>query len=203
MTERSWTPSDQSAFSSGRMTPRFCAVAVDAKDVAELARVDELLELLDAGVVEEEMSGHQHEIAVGGYAPRARRSRLQSSRAASRRARAFRPRAPAARGRRAWGRASPRPPRRARRPRAARRNRSSPAPAGSVGAFARALRRPRRRSTRARRGRRSSARGWGPSSRGPTHRDSQSFQTLSERRPVSPVAFRKSTTSWARSTTSS
>ena len=33
--------------------------------------------------------------------------------------------------------------------------------------------------------------------------DSQSFQTLSERRPVSPVAFRKSTTSWARSTTSS
>ena len=36
------------------------AVAVDAEDVAEVARVDELLELADAGVVEEQVAGHQH-----------------------------------------------------------------------------------------------------------------------------------------------
>ena len=42
------------------------AVAVDAEHVAELARVDELLQLADARVVEEQVAGHQHEVALGG-----------------------------------------------------------------------------------------------------------------------------------------
>ena len=37
------------------------AVAVDAEHLAELARVDQLLELLHARVVEQEMARHEHE----------------------------------------------------------------------------------------------------------------------------------------------
>ena len=39
-------------------------VRVDAEHLAELARVDELLQLSDAGVVEEQVAGHQHEVAL-------------------------------------------------------------------------------------------------------------------------------------------
>ena len=42
------------------------AVAVDAGDVAELAAVDELLHLLQPGVVEEQVSRHQDEPAGAG-----------------------------------------------------------------------------------------------------------------------------------------
>ena len=42
------------------------AVAVDAEHVAELARVDELLQLADARVVEQQVAGHQHEVALLG-----------------------------------------------------------------------------------------------------------------------------------------
>ena len=64
ITERSWTPSDQSAFSFERITPEVLAVAVDAGHLAELARVDELLHLAEARVVEEQVPGHQHEAAL-------------------------------------------------------------------------------------------------------------------------------------------
>src|SRR5579871_4929955 len=40
------------------------ALAVDAQDVAELAGVDQLLQLQDGGVVEEEVAGHQHAVAL-------------------------------------------------------------------------------------------------------------------------------------------
>ena len=42
------------------------AVAVDAEHLAERARVDELLQLLHAGVVEEQVAGHEHEVALLG-----------------------------------------------------------------------------------------------------------------------------------------
>ena len=38
-------------------------VAIDAEHVAELSRVDELLQLLHAWVVEQQMSGHEHQSA--------------------------------------------------------------------------------------------------------------------------------------------
>ena len=41
------------------------AVAVDAEHLAELAGVDQLLQLPDAGVVEQQMARHQHEVALG------------------------------------------------------------------------------------------------------------------------------------------
>src|SRR4051812_3454739 len=37
-------------------------VPVDAEHLAQLAAVDELLQLLDAGVVEQQVTGHQHEV---------------------------------------------------------------------------------------------------------------------------------------------
>src|SRR5690242_36924 len=43
--------------------PEVLAVAVDDEHVAELARVDELLQLLHRGVVEEQVARHQHEAA--------------------------------------------------------------------------------------------------------------------------------------------
>ena len=42
------------------------AVAVDAGDLAERAGVDELLHLAEAGVVEEQVARHQHEVALLG-----------------------------------------------------------------------------------------------------------------------------------------
>ena len=42
------------------------AVAVDAEDVAELAGVDELLQLAHAGVVEQQVARHQHEASLLG-----------------------------------------------------------------------------------------------------------------------------------------
>ncbi len=42
------------------------AVAVHAEHLAELARVDQLLQLLDAGVVEEQVAGHQHPVDLVG-----------------------------------------------------------------------------------------------------------------------------------------
>ena len=42
------------------------AVAVDARDLAELATVHELLHLAQPGVVEEEVTGHQHEATLLG-----------------------------------------------------------------------------------------------------------------------------------------
>ena len=68
------------------------AVAVDVEDVAELARVDELLELRDARVVEEQVAGHQRRgPAPARRARRAPRPRPPSAPSASRRRRAFRP----------------------------------------------------------------------------------------------------------------
>ncbi len=42
------------------------AVPVDAEHVPELARVDELLQLADAGVIEEQVSRQEHELALLG-----------------------------------------------------------------------------------------------------------------------------------------
>src|SRR5262245_14026454 len=50
----------------GAHDPQVLAVAVDAQHLAELAAVDQLLQLQDSGVVEQEVAGHQHEVAVGG-----------------------------------------------------------------------------------------------------------------------------------------
>ena len=44
------------------------AIAVDAEDVAEVARVDHVLHLLHAGVVEQQVAGHQDELALRGEA---------------------------------------------------------------------------------------------------------------------------------------
>ena len=46
--------------------PEVLPVAVDAEHVAELAGVDELLQLLHAGVVEQQMARHEHELALLG-----------------------------------------------------------------------------------------------------------------------------------------
>ena len=46
--------------------PEVLAVAVDAEHVAELAGVDELLQLQHAGVVEEQVPGHQRQVALLG-----------------------------------------------------------------------------------------------------------------------------------------
>ena len=43
-------------------------VAVDAEHVADLARVDQLLQLQHGRVVEQEMAGHEHEVALLGDA---------------------------------------------------------------------------------------------------------------------------------------
>ena len=92
--------------------PEVLAVAVDAEHLAEVARVDELLQLADAGVVEQQMARHQHLPAGSPRARRARPSRRRASRAASRRRRACPPRAPAWRARSASAPASrSRPPR--------------------------------------------------------------------------------------------
>ena len=48
--------------------PEVLPVRVDAEHVAELARVDELLQLAHARVVEEQVAGHQDEVALGGEA---------------------------------------------------------------------------------------------------------------------------------------
>ena len=73
------------------------AVGVDVVDVAELARVGDLLELAHARVVLEQVADHQH--AAGSRAPRDRRARRRrpTARAASRRSSACRPRARARR----------------------------------------------------------------------------------------------------------
>jgi hypothetical protein len=42
------------------------AVAVDAQDLPELASDDELLQHRDRGVVEQQVRGHQHEVALDG-----------------------------------------------------------------------------------------------------------------------------------------
>ncbi len=47
-----------------RITPEVLPVAVDAEDVAERASVDELPELLHARVVEQQVAGHEHELAL-------------------------------------------------------------------------------------------------------------------------------------------
>ncbi len=41
-------------------------VAVDVEHLAELTVIDELLELADARVVQEQMAGHEHELALRG-----------------------------------------------------------------------------------------------------------------------------------------
>src|SRR5260370_20395094 len=46
------------------------AVAVDAEHLAELAGVDQLLQLAHAWVVEEEVPGHQDEVTLGGECAR-------------------------------------------------------------------------------------------------------------------------------------
>ena len=68
-TETSCAPRLQSAFSSSRSLPRFRRLRVDVVDVAELARVDDLLQLAHARVVLEQVADHQH-------ARRPRRGRL-------------------------------------------------------------------------------------------------------------------------------
>ena len=66
MTERSWTPSDHSAFSCLPDDAEVLPVPVDHQDLAERALVDELLELLNAGVIEEQVAGHEDEVALLG-----------------------------------------------------------------------------------------------------------------------------------------
>ena len=46
--------------------PEVLAVPVDAEHVAELAGGDHLLQPLDSRVVEEQVSGHQHEVVIVG-----------------------------------------------------------------------------------------------------------------------------------------
>ena len=48
--------------------PEVLPVAVDAEHVAERAGVDELFQLLDAGVVEQQVARHADEVALGGEA---------------------------------------------------------------------------------------------------------------------------------------
>ena len=86
--------------------PEVLAVAVDAQHVAELAGVDEPLQLLDAGVVEQQVPGHQHEVPRLGELDELLPSPRRASPAASRRTRACRPRAPAWRARSASAPAS-------------------------------------------------------------------------------------------------
>ena len=112
MTERSWTPSDQSAFSFERITPRFCGCR-RRRHVPEITRIDELLHLLQSRVIQQKVARAS---ARGRSAVRERRAPpfpRHASRAASRRRRACLPRAPASPGRSASARASrskPRPP---------------------------------------------------------------------------------------------
>ena len=111
------------------------AVAVDVVHVAELARVDQLLQPHEAGVVLEQVADHQRAAAARAARPRPARRRPPTGPAASRRRRACPPRAPAARAPRGSARASRSRPRPARgRPAARRVERWSRAPRGSDGA---------------------------------------------------------------------
>ncbi len=139
-------------------------VAVDAEHVAELARVDQLLQLQDTRGGRAAGARASARGPAPRRARRARPSRRRASPAASRRRRACRPRAPASRARSASAPASRRRSRRASRRRAGRRTPPSPARPGSARPAARAAPRRGRRPRRARRARRSCARGSGPSS---------------------------------------
>ena len=166
MTERSCTPSDQSAFSSLADLAEVLAVAVDAEHVAELARVDQLLQLLHARVVEQEVAGHEHARATRRerdellHLRGAHRGRLLDERVLARLERALRERVMRRHGCRDDDAVD------AIRLRAARRSRSTSSRQGSARRTARAATRRDRRARRARRARRSCARGSGPSSRG-------------------------------------
>ena len=175
--------------------PEVLPVRVDAEHVAELARVDELLQLAHARVVEQEVAGHQDEVALGGErdelvhlgALHRRRlldedvlaglERLLGERVVGRHRRRDHDRVELGVGQQ-LGEVGRRPAR-----------------ADSARRTPRAAPRRGRRATRGRRGCRSCARGSGPSSRARPGRPraAHSFQTLSLRRPFSPVALRKST----------
>ena len=62
----SCAPSDQSAFSSRAQLAEVEPVRVDVVDVAELAGVGDRLELVDAGVVDEQVADHQDLAAALG-----------------------------------------------------------------------------------------------------------------------------------------
>ena len=151
----------------GAELPQVQPVGVDVVDVAQLARVGELLELVHARVVLEQVADHEHlaGVARGLDRPLGLRDRLGP--AASRRSSACPPRAPSRPARRGWGRAWRGRPRRA-------RDRRAPRPATSWCGRRAAGRRcapapPRRRRTasaaRCPRRPRSCGRGSAPSSR--------------------------------------
>ena len=120
-TDTSCAPSDQSAFSSARSLPRFTPVAVDVVDVAELARVHQLLQPHQARVVLEQVADHQRPAALRAPRPPPPRRRPPTAPAASPRTRACPPRGRAGPARRGWARAWRSPARRGRGRRAARR----------------------------------------------------------------------------------
>ena len=64
MTQRSWTPSDDSAFSSFRIFPRFWRLPYRQRISPSSPVSTSSRELPDAGVVEQEVAGHHHEVAL-------------------------------------------------------------------------------------------------------------------------------------------
>jgi len=65
MTERFVNPERPECVLVRTHDPEVLPVAVDAQHVAELACVDQLLQLPHAGVVEQQMAGHEDEVARG------------------------------------------------------------------------------------------------------------------------------------------
>ena len=160
-------------------------VAVDVVDVAELARVHELLQPHEPGVVLEQVADHQRPPARPRPRPPRPRRRPPTARAASPRTRACRPRARAGPARRAWARAWRSPRRRAPDRRAAPRTRRWRGPrerrADALEPLGVPVADPGQARVRA--ARRSCARGSGPSSRAPRLRPRRSRRRPSRRRP--------------------
>ena len=179
------------------MRPRFWRVAVDAEHLAERPGVDELLQLLHAGVVEQQVAGHEDEVAL-----RCQRDELvdlgalHGGRLLDEDVLALR--APPSRARSASGPALRSRPRRARGRRASPRT-SRPSRAWVAGSNSACFPFAGSQSHV------SSARSAKFRARFFPHSPSPawpmrwlSFQTLSERLPFAPVALRRSTTNTAR-----
>ena len=181
------------------------AVSVHAEHVAQLARVDELLELLDTRVVEQEVAGHEHQVAVGGERDEAvdlgrrHRRRLLDEHVLPRLQRSQREIGVRGHGRRHDHRVERLV--REQLVEVGRRPCLRKTAARALDGAAVGVADPRQVRERVEVSREVGA---PVAEAGHAHsRGAQSFQTLSELRPASPVALRKSTTSRASSTTRS
>ncbi len=166
------------------------AVAVDVVDLAQLAGVGQLLELLHARVVLEQVPDHQHAAGLARRRPPPARRRPPTGPAASRRSSACPPPARRRPARRGWARAWPAPPRRAR----GRPAGPSSSPVDPRGRGAAAARRPRGRRGVAAPGdldsrgwRRSCGPGWVPSSRGRRRRRGAADALMAEQSKCAPT----------------